>query len=89
MGIQAYVTIEDMVKAGCTVTTTHQIHEAGMEDEWVDINHEVTFPNGEVRSFHGLIHDKYTCWIDANHWGENRRTHLSLLDQYGISYREW
>lgn len=89
MGTQAYITIDDMVKVGCTVSTTHQVHDAGMEDEWVDVNHEVTFPNGEVRTYNGLIHDKHTCWIDSKEGSRNRETHLPLLDLYGISYREF
>jgi hypothetical protein len=45
----------------------------------------VTLSCGEVLWFHarGAV-----LWIDANHWGNNRCTHLAPLETLGVQWGE-
>ena len=85
MGIQAYIKITDLTAVGATVKVTE--HRCGDELEDVYETAEVVLPCGEVLGFH-VSRGGDAVWIDANHWGDNRETHLTPLAALGVSWTE-
>ncbi len=93
MGIQAYVEVEALRRAGCIVEFTR--HPMPQEfDQWDNplpteyvVNAAVHHPDGSVRHWHAFL-DQSNLWIDANHWGDNRTTHLEPLRKLGLTWRE-
>lgn len=93
MGIQAYVAISDLEAAGAKVERTYRsipTWDADGEPDGTFTLREaqVTLPTGKELWFH-LCGDDQRVWIDANHWGSNRVSHLAPLEELFIHWDEY
>jgi hypothetical protein len=69
-----------------------QVHESENEDghfdSWIEWWVEVILPSGQVLAFNYVPDGSGTFWIDANHWGANRQSHLAPMAALGVEWVE-
>jgi hypothetical protein len=90
MGIQAFIKPEALRAAGCVVSFIEEretFYGDGYSPEEV-VSHyaRVLLPDEQELFFH--VTPSGVIWIDANHWGDNRRTHLEPLAALGVTWEE-
>ncbi len=88
MGIQAIVSVKDLLDKGLSVLMEHEtFYDEDGCVQYTEYLAKATFPCGAEFWFHSVPEDG-TVWTDFNYWGNNRPKLLPLLERYGIPYKE-